>query len=303
MEIPFCLWSPFEIKFQALVAFRMDASGKKGAMSTLRQSTSEIAAAGLSRAEIDAFARDGYVAVPGFLSIDDVNRVRRWVGDVERWPDRRGAGWLQHDEQTGGGVRRTRTENFSPFHDELRALLTAGAVPAMAGQLLGEPAVLYKEKINYKHPGGAGFAAHQDAPAYPHINVSVSCLLVVDDSTVDNGCLEFVGGLYHELLPTDGDGCIRPDIAEALQWLAHPARAGSLVWFHSHTPHRSGPNTSHTSRRALYLTYNGASAGDCHETYYRDKRAALSAAVNDGETQRVSLIGHFRGIAPVRPNK
>ena len=69
------------------------------------------------------------------------------------------------------------------------------------------------------------------------------------------------------------------------------------MWFHSHTPHRSGPNTSPTSRRALYLTYNAASLGDLHEAYYRDKRAALSAA-DAGATQRISLIGHFRGIAP-----
>ena len=266
-------------------------------------STSELAAAGLSRTEIDAFARDGYVAVPGFVSIDDLNRLRRWVCEVEQWPDRPGAGWLQHDEQIGGGVRRTRTENFSPFHDDLRALLTAGALPAIAGQLLGEPAVLYKEKVNYKHPGGAGFAAHQDAPAYPHVDVSVSCLLAIDDSTVENGCLELVSGMHHELLPTDGDGCIRPDIAESLHWEAQPVHAGSLVWFHSHTPHRSGPNTSRSSRRALYLTYNAASAGDFHEAYYRDKRAALSAAADDVGTQRVSLIGHFRGIAPAGPTK
>ncbi|ORA84880.1 phytanoyl-CoA dioxygenase [Mycobacterium malmoense] len=257
---------------------------------------------GLSPGEIDAFRCDGYVAVAGFLSTEDVNRVRRWVCDVERWPDGRGAGWLQHDEQTSCGVRRARTENFSPFHDGLRALLTTGAIPAMASQLLGEPVVLYKEKINYKNPGGAGFAAHQDAPAYPHVTVSVSCLLAVDDSTAENGCLEFVSGRHHELLATDGDGCIRPDIAKALQWQPLPVRAGSLVWFHSHTPHRSSPNTSPTSRRALYLTYNAASLGDLHEVYYRDKRATLSAAAT-GNTQRISLIGHFRGISPTVHDK
>ncbi|ORW47988.1 phytanoyl-CoA dioxygenase family protein [Mycobacterium paraense] len=253
---------------------------------------------GLSQTDIEAFYRDGYLAVADFLSAESLERVRRWVCDVERWPGDADAGWLQHDEQTAAGVRRTRTENFSPFHAELRDLLTTGAVPAMAGQLLGEPAVLYKEKINYKHPGGAGFAAHQDAPAYPHIAVSVSCLLAVDDSTVENGCLEFVAGMHHDLLANDRDGCIRPDIAETLAWRAHPVRAGSLVWFHSHTPHRSGANTSTTSRRALYLTYNAASSGDLHEAYYRHKRVALAGASGRGGVQRVSLIGHFRGIAP-----
>jgi len=54
---------------------------------------------------------------------------------------------------------------------------------SIAGALLGEPAVLYKEKINYKLAGGAGYAPHQDAPAYPFIDVHVSCMVAVDDST------------------------------------------------------------------------------------------------------------------------
>lgn len=272
-------------------------------LSTHRNTTSAAAAAReLSGPELDAFARDGFVVVPDFLSAESLDVVRQWVCDVEHWPDGPHAGWLQHDEQTSAGVRRTRTENFSPFHEGLRTLLTTGTIRAMAGQLLGEPAILYKEKINYKHPGGAGFAPHQDAPAYPHINVSVSCLLSIDDSTFDNGCLEFARGTHHRLLPTDGDGCVHPDIAQTLTWQPHPVRAGTLVWFHSHTPHRSGPNTSLTSRRALYLTYNGASLGDLHESYYLDKRAALSDA-GTGKTQRVSLIGHFRGTAPIEQTK
>ena len=63
-----------------------------------------------------------------------------------------------------------------------------------ASALLGEPAVLYKEKVNYKLPGGAGYAPHQDAPAYPFVAKHVSCLVAIDDAGIDNGCLEVVSG-------------------------------------------------------------------------------------------------------------
>lgn len=66
---------------------------------------------------------------------------------------------------------------------------------------MGEPACLYKEKINYKLVGGAGFLPHQDAPAYPFIKTSISCLIAVDASTIANGCLEVVDGFHQELLP------------------------------------------------------------------------------------------------------
>lgn len=250
--------------------------------------------------DVEAFTRDGYVAVPDFLCAAKLNQLSSWVAEIEAWPAGAG-GWLQHDEQTARGVLRTRTENFSPYHDGLRALVTTGALPAMAGQLLGEPAVLYKEKVNYKHPGGAGFAPHQDAPAYPHVRVSVSCLLAVDEATTGNGCLELAAGMHHELLPTD-DGCIRLEIAERLTWLAQPTPAGSLLWFHSHTPHRSAANSSARSRRALYLTYNAAALGDLREAYYADKRAAFGTPGRHSTAgaQRISLIGHFQGAAPRR---
>ncbi|WP_064743093.1 phytanoyl-CoA dioxygenase family protein [Pseudonocardia spinosispora] len=251
--------------------------------------------------DVAAFRRDGHVSVPDFLTDARLHSLRGWVSEIEAWPED-GGGWFQHDELGERGVVRTRTENFSPFHDRLCALVTTGALPAMAGLLLGEPAVLYKEKVNYKHPGGAGFAAHQDAPAYPHLPVSVSCLLAVDDAGVENGCLELASGMHQRLLPTDDDGCVHPDVAEDLTWDPVPVTAGSLLWFHSHTPHRSAANSSDRSRRALYLTYNALSVGDLREAYYTDKRAAFAALGGSGVAgaQRVSLIGHFQGIAPPR---
>ena len=72
----------------------------------------------------------------------------------------------------------------------------------------------------------------------------------------------------------DNGGCIAPEIVESLTWSPVEMPAGSTLWFHSRTPHRSGPNTSGQDRRALYPTYNALSEGDLREDYYRRKRAA-----------------------------
>ena len=224
--------------------------------------------------------------------------LRQWVDELAAWPESPSA-WLHYREQTDSGPKLCRTENFVPFHAGLRELLTAGVMPEAAGALLGEPAVLYKEKVNYKLPGGAGYAPHQDAPAYRFVEVHVSCMVAVDDALVDNGCLEVVSGAHGELLPTAADGCIRDDIAAGLDWTPVQVRAGQTLWFHSRTPHRSAPNLGSTPRRALYPTYNAASEGDLRADHYRQKLAELAAA--DGENGRVavSLIGDFQG-RPVR---
>ena len=149
--------------------------------------------------------------------------------------------------------------------------------------------MLYKEKINYKLPGGAGYAPHQDAPAYRFVETHVSCMVAVDDALVGNGCLEVVSRRHQDVLPMDEAGCIRADVAESLDWAPVEVRAGETLWFHSRTPHRSGPNLGLTPRRALYPTYNALSEGDLREAYYEQKRAEL------GDGSAVSLIGDFQG--------
>src|SRR3954454_18350080 len=167
--------------------------------------------------------------------------LRAWVDDVSSWPDDAGE-WLHYREMTDDGPKLCRTENFVPFHSGLRSLLTAGPMLATASALLGETAVLYKEKVNYKLPGGAGYAPHQDAPAYRFVATHVSCMVAVDDALVDNGCLEGASSRHQEILPIDEHGCIRGDVADTLEWMPVEVRAGETLWFHSRTPHRSGPN-------------------------------------------------------------
>jgi hypothetical protein len=245
--------------------------------------------------DVESFAARGWVLV---RSQGDPDVLRRWVDEVAAWPEGAGA-WLHHREMTDIGPQLCRSENFVPFHEGLRALLTTGPMLATATALLGEPAVLYKEKINYKLPGGAGYSPHQDAPAYPFVQTHVSCMVAVDDALVGNGCLEVVSGMHHELLPTDAVGCIRDDVVASLVWAPVEVRAGDTLWFHSRTPHRSGPNLGSTPRRALYPTYNALAEGDLRTAYYAEKQRELAAAVPGQDRVAVSLIGDFQG-RPVR---
>ena len=164
----------------------------------------------------------------------------------------------------------------------------------VAGALLGEPAVLYKEKINHKLPGGAGYSAHQDAPAYPMVTTHVSALIAIDDADADNGGLEVVSGCFDRVLPTDERGCVDRSVERELAWEPVAVPAGATLWFHSRTPHRSGANRSTRPRRALYPTYNAAREGDRRAEYYAAKAAAFATAP-PGDRAQVSLIGDFEG--------
>jgi hypothetical protein len=251
----------------------------------------------LDAALVEHFQQHGWVLTPP-LAPDEVAALSTWVDELADLDDVADGGpLLHHREQTDDGPALCRTENFVPHHPHLGALLTAGFLPAAAGALLGEPALLYKEKVNYKAPGGAGYAPHQDAPAYPFIDRHVSCMVAVDAADEDNGCLEVVSGAHHALLPTDDRGCVAPDVVATLDWVAVPVPAGATLWFHSRTPHRSGPNRTDRPRRALYPTYNAAAEGDLRDAYYAEKlaRFAADAAPTGDGNVRVSLIGDFQG--------
>ena len=243
------------------------------------------------RVDADHFAQHGWVLT---RTHDRIDEVRAWVEEVAAWPDSDGP-WLHHREMTDEGPKLCRSENFVPFHPGLRELLTTGPMLEAASALLGEPAVLYKEKINYKLPGGAGYAPHQDAPAYRFVERHVSCMVAVDDALLGNGCLEVVSGAHHEVLPMDDTGCIAPDVVASLEWAPVEVRAGETLWFHSRTPHRSGPNPGPLPRRALYPTYNPLAEGDLRAAYYTQKAAELAAAASSGDRVPVSLIGDFQG--------
>jgi hypothetical protein len=242
---------------------------------------------------VEFFRANGWV-MSRTLDAAGAERLRAWVDEIMGWPDDEGP-WLHYREMTDDGPRLCRTENFVPYHEGIRDLLTSGPMLDAASALLGEPAVLYKEKINYKAAGGAGFAPHQDAPAYRFVETHVSCMVAVDDADADNGCLEVVSARHAEVLPMDDDGCIRGDLVAALTWETVPVPAGTTLWFHSRTPHRSGANASDRPRRALYPTYNARREGDLRDAYYEQKFAEFNQDAGDGAKVQVSLINDFQG--------
>ena len=247
----------------------------------------QTGAVGIDDELVQGFRARGWALTPT-LGPDEAIELVGWVDEVAAWPD--DGEWMHHRELTDRGPALCRTENFVPFHPGLRALLTTGPMLEVASALLGEPAVLYKEKVNYKLVGGAGYSPHQDAPAYPFLDQHVSCMVAVDEATEANGCLEVVAGAHHDLLPMDDKGCVHPDVVAEMTWEPVPIPAGSTLWFHSRTPHRSGANRSERPRRALYPTYNARSEGDLRDAYYAEKRAQFATGPS-----RVSLIGDFEG--------
>ena len=245
----------------------------------------------LTRSQVDHYIETGWLITDTLK--DKTKQLQTWSDEVQGWSDN--GDWMHYREMTEHGPKLCRTEYFTPFHTGFRELLTEGIMVDTASALLGDRAVLYKEKINYKLAGGAGYAPHQDAPAYRFIDIHLSCMVAIDDSTIENGCLEVVSGAHQAILPMDDQGCIDAAVVAGMDWFHVELRAGQTLWFHSRTPHRSGSNNSSSDRRAIYPTYNALSEGDLREKYYKQKIQEFAQSTASGSTVRVSLINDFQG--------
>ena len=244
-------------------------------------STSVISAPGgadraPTAAESARMARDGYVVVPGFFGVSEVSELLRWTAGLQARPEQRGRHWVYHEDSLTEPERRViqRIENFCPFHRGFDDLIRFGAIARWTAGLMGGPVVLFKDKINFKMPGGPGFKAHQDQQAgwSRYAPIFVTAMVTLDAATLENGCLEMAPNRHREGLLGEEWKALEET---GLELRAVPTAPGDVIFFDSFAPHASKPNFTDRPRRILYLTYNLASSGDHRDRYYADKRAAF----------------------------
>jgi hypothetical protein len=233
------------------------------------------------------------------LTDAELSDLQRCTDAIATWPAGSHA-WGQYAEQTGSGVAICRTENVSACAPRV-AELVDGPLRDTASSLLGEDAVAFKDKINYKQPGGAGFRPHQDRVAYPGVERVLSILVAIDRCTTDSGCL-WLAGDVDEVLPVDDRGVVRADVADALDWEAVPLEPGDAVLLDGMAPHFSEANGSSAARRVLVASFAPASEGYSRERYYAARAETMQRASEGDGRFRISTLADFEGVEVDSPN-
>jgi hypothetical protein len=233
----------------------------------------------LTDTDLAHFAVYGWIARRGLFSAAEAAQIARWTDELVALPEEPGRHMVYYEDSlTDPSVRvMQRIEDLCPYHPGFDDLVRHGRLSAAIDQLFGEPSILFKEKINFKKAGGAGFEAHQDQQAgwSTYAPIFITALVGIDRATTENGCLEMsdaprVAGLIgREWAPlTEAE-------MGAIGLTPVPTEPGDVLFFDSYAPHASKPNFTTEQRRILYLTYNAASHGDHRRRYYDDKRKSF----------------------------
>jgi hypothetical protein len=233
----------------------------------------------LTAKEVASYHARGWLLARSFVALADVKALARWTDELVARPEEAGKHMVYHEQSLTDPAKRViqRIENFCPFHPGFDAFVRGGRLGEAINQLLGAPACLFKEKINFKMPGGAGFEPHQDQQAgwSRYASMFITALVTIDRATIENGCLELAEGARVTGLIGEEWRALTAAEMRGLRFVPVPTAPGDVLFFDSYAPHVSKPNLTDRPRRILYLTYNAAAEGDHRARYFAEKRESF----------------------------
>jgi ectoine hydroxylase-related dioxygenase (phytanoyl-CoA dioxygenase family) len=218
-----------------------------------------------------AFERDGFVGPLEVLAPEEVRAVGAAVDEVISNLDRHRHRLYEVEQAFTERPGEVVCHFLGGFrvHPVLRALVAHPRITRTCARLLGvERLRFWHDQVFAKPPQHPGVVPwHHDYSYWTRTAPArhITCNVLLDDSDLESGCLQFVPGshLWPLLpsLPFDSPlDAIRRHLpaGACFEPRAVPVPAGSATFHHSHTLHGSDRNRTGRWRRAVVLNYMDA---------------------------------------------
>jgi ectoine hydroxylase-related dioxygenase (phytanoyl-CoA dioxygenase family) len=207
----------------------------------------------LSRAQVEAFNRDGYLKGIRIFDAAEIREIRRYFDDL-----------LARTIAAGGDSYSISTAHLR--HARVWDILTDARIVSRIRDLLGENVIAWGSHFFCKMPGdGKRVSWHQDASYWPLTpSKAVTAWLAIDDATVENACMRYIPGshllghLTYRLSENDEANVLNQTV-EGVENLAAPVdvelQAGEISLHSDLLLHGSEANQSARRRCGLTLRY------------------------------------------------
>jgi hypothetical protein len=210
----------------------------------------------LSREQIDAFNRDGYVKGVRIFSDSESRENRRYFDEL-----------LARVLAEGGTSYSISTAHLK--HGRVYDLLTNPRIVACVRDLLGENVVAWGSHFFCKMPhDGKRVSWHQDASYWPLTpSKTATVWLAIDDADRGNACMRFIPGSHHHghltwrLSEEDERNTLNQTVENAEQFgepIDVELKAGEISIHNDMLLHGSEANDSDRRRCGLTLRYCAA---------------------------------------------
>jgi ectoine hydroxylase len=228
----------------------------------------------LSEAQREHYQQSGWVAVPGLVDAEWLERLRRVTDEFVDASRALTESNILYDLDVGhsaGEPRLRRLSSPTDLHETYWEFASQSVITDIAVDLLGPDVKFHHSKLNFKAPrGGEEVKWHQDIQFWPHTNYDLLTIGVfLEDVEAGMGEVGFVPGSHDGPLFDlyDGDdrwtGALRDRDVEvagvgAAEYPIGPA--GTITVHNCRTVHGSAPNRSDRPRPLLLQTYAAADA-------------------------------------------
>lgn len=232
---------------------------------SLPEESSNVPSYRLSSEQLRFFDESGYLVVRGLLARHRGKSLSELAETIVSDPPPKA---LARDEKVSlpsneGQIQRCQAENFVEASSEWRSI--SNVARDICGELFGEQAVLVKDRIDFKCPGGGGFLPRQNVPTYKPDEFALTCISVsvaidpVLDATM--GPLEIAPRKHKQGIFPNVKGVIANKTVNSMHFVPVYLEKGDVLFFSSYVPRRSSPNESDECHRYVHLTYNKLSGG------------------------------------------
>ena len=245
----------------------------------------------------DFYEKHGYVLLKDYFTEKHGLEIVSYANELEKLQDIPNKYMIYFE----GNKNKSRIENFINYHTNIKNIVD-NTLTQIINTITNNNNILFKDKMNWKNPGGKGFKPHQDQPAWNDFEPEkyITVALFGNNSTIDNGCLQFakVDNKITDLLEYDNNGCgqLTSDIINKLNWEHIETTPNDILLFDSYIPHRSDDNNTDDSRRIMYFTYNDIKYGNLYNKYIERKRIEFPPDI-ERKDNIVNLIGNKYNLA------
>ena len=233
----------------------------------------------LTESQIKNYNDDGFLLLKKFFSEEEMKQAIKSINkfselSFDYWETGKEMAYYETSNENENERILCRIEKYVDYHPEFHKLANSKKVLSVLEDLMGGPCILFKDKINFKKPGGGGFRPHQDVQARwdQFVEYTMSVMISTDRSTSENGCLEVAPGHHKRGLIGNYDRPLEGDDLNGMKFEMVPTEVGDVLFFDHFTPHQSKSNMSERPRSNIYLTYNLLSDGDHRNQYLEKKR-------------------------------
>jgi ectoine hydroxylase-related dioxygenase (phytanoyl-CoA dioxygenase family) len=229
----------------------------------------------VTRAEIEGYRENGFLAMPDFLDSHELAHWREAVAAAARARIERPDGLSNALDDDYYRAVFTQLSGLRRLSREVEALVLDARIGELAARLAGVEAVrLWNDQALFKPPFGNPTAWHFDMPKWSFDDRrAITIWVALDAATVENGCMWYLPGSH--LTARLDDVRLGSNLGALFdlypEWRSrHTVAAvlppGGAVWHNGLTAHAAGANMTSRPRDAMTCAYMPA------EVHYNGRR-------------------------------